>query len=199
VRFTPALHGEPLTEPASLCFVCRDGRLLVHRRDGRAAFPRLADLVTLGMEPDDPFLIGTLGRAPCFVLAQPVPDDLPDGWGAVGLRELVDLLDDEAFAAAGRALQYGEWDRNHRFCGRCGEPTARDPASWSRICASCRFAAFPRISPAVIVLVHRGDALLLAHAAHHPEGMYSVLAGFLEPGETLEECVAREGGRSRIR
>src|SRR5690606_23318797 len=67
-----------------------------------------------------------------------------------------------------------------------------DAHSWSRVCTTCGFAAFPRVSPAMIVLVHKGDACLLARAAHHPTGMHSVLAGFVEPGESLEECVARE-------
>ena len=190
--FRPCLHGAALEVPASLCFVVEDGRMLVRREGDRVAFPRLADLGTLGIAPNDPFSFGHHGHAPCFVLAQPAPAVLPDGWAMAGLRALVGAFNDDSLLVAGRALQYAEWDRNHRHCGRCGAPTARHPENWSRVCGACGFAAFPRVSPAVIMLVYKGDACLLAHAAHHTENMHSVLAGFVEPGETLEECVARE-------
>lgn len=190
--FTACLHGPPLTEPASLCFVCHDGRVLVRGDDAHVVLPRLADLPAVGVTPLDPFKFGHLGHAPCFVIAQPFEETLADGWRSLGLRQLLGRVDEATFMVAGRALQYAEWDRNHRRCGRCGAATARDPRSWARICGDCGHGAFPRISPAVIMLVHKGDTCLLAHAAHHPEGMHSVLAGFVEPGETLEECVARE-------
>ena len=190
--FRPRIHGAPLTDPTALCFVCDDGRLLVRRADGRASMPRLGDLAALGIAPTVPFCFGDHGPAACFVLAQSVPGALPAGWSLVGLRALVGELDDGELALVGRALQYAEWDRNHRCCGRCGAATARDPGNWSRVCGACGYAVFPRVSPAAIMLVHKGDACLLAHASHHAEDMYSVLAGFVEPGETLEECVARE-------
>lgn len=192
MMFRAGMHGATFDEPASLCFVCHDGKLLMLERSGGYSLPRAADLAAADVAAREPFSFGHLGHARCFVVAQPLPDDLPPGWRTVGLRELAGLVDESSFAAIGRALQYAEWDRNHRRCGRCGERTERDRSSWSRVCTVCGFAAFPRVSPAVIMLVHRGDALLLAHAAHHPPGMYSVLAGFVEPGETLEECVARE-------
>ena len=192
MAFTPVLHGAPLEDPAAVCFVCHDGRILVRGRGDRASLPRLTDLEQLGIVPEDPFQFGLLGHAPCFALSQPMTHELPEEWMMVGLRELVGLLDEDGFLVAGRGLQFCEWDRSHRHCGRCGAPTIRTPGVWSRGCTVCGYSAFPRISPAVIMLVHKEDACLLAHAAHHPEGLFSVLAGFLEPGETLEECVARE-------
>lgn len=192
MTFQACIHGEPLTDAGSLCFVCDDGRLLVRRHGARATLPRLADLAALGIEPKDPFCFGHHGHAGCFVVAQPVERALEDGWEMAGLRGVLGELDDDTLLVAGRALQYAEWDRSHRFCGRCGERTTRHPENWSRACSACGHAAFPRVSPAVIMLVHKGDACLLAHAAHHAENLYSVLAGFVEPGETLEECVARE-------
>jgi NAD+ diphosphatase len=77
-------------------------------------------------------------------------------------------------------------------CGRCGSPTEHAPGERARRCPQCGHAAFPRLSPAVIVRVTRGDEILLARAVRFPGGVYSVLAGFVEPGESLEECVARE-------
>jgi NAD+ diphosphatase len=95
-------------------------------------------------------------------------------------------------ALAGRAAQVLEWDRTHRFCGVCGTPTERLAHERSRRCPSCGHTAYPRISPAMMALVWRPGELLLARAPHFIPGMYSALAGFVEPGETLEECVARE-------
>ena len=95
-------------------------------------------------------------------------------------------------ALAGRAAQVLEWDRAHRFCGVCGTPTELHASERSRICPACKHPAYPRISPAMMALVWRGRELLLARAPHFPPGMHSALAGFVEAGETLEECVVRE-------
>ena len=109
-----------------------------------------------------------------------------------GLRRLWGVLDEEAWKLAGRAVQIVEWDRDHRYCGRCGAGTERQPDELARVCPRCGLQQFPRISPAVIVRVERGDQLLLARSPHFAPGVYSTLAGFVEPGESLEETVARE-------
>ena len=102
------------------------------------------------------------------------------------------MLDDAHFALAGRALQILDWDRTHQFCGRCGTPTEAKREERSRICPKCRLSAYPRVAPATMMLVRRDDELLLGRSPHFPPGMYSALAGFVEPGESLEQCVARE-------
>jgi NAD+ diphosphatase len=84
------------------------------------------------------------------------------------------------------------WDQTHRFCGRCGEPTVHAPSERAKLCPKCGLLSFPRLSPAVIMLIQRGDEFLLARNPNFPEAFYSVLAGFVEPGESLEEAVARE-------
>ncbi len=109
-----------------------------------------------------------------------------------GLRGLFALLDEDAFRLAVRAIQIVDWDRDHQFCGRCGEPTEEQAAERSKKCPRCGLTAYPRLSPAVIVLVARGDQILLARSPHFVAGMYSTLAGFVDPGETLEQAVARE-------
>ena len=109
-----------------------------------------------------------------------------------GLRRLWGALDEEAWKLAGRAVQIVEWDRDHRFCGRCGAGTERKAGELARVCPRCGLQQFPRISPAVIVRIERGDQLLLARSPHFAPGVYSTLAGFVEPGESLEETVARE-------
>jgi NAD+ diphosphatase len=102
------------------------------------------------------------------------------------------LAGDEAFALAGRAVQLLDWQAQHRFCGRCGKPTERKPDEHAMHCADCGLIVYPRISPAVMVLVRDGDRLLLARSPRFKPGVYSALAGFVEPGETLEQCAARE-------
>ncbi len=111
---------------------------------------------------------------------------------SVPLRALLMQLDEEAGALAGRAAQILHWDETHRFCGRCGASTARSATERSRVCPSCGLTAYPRVSPAVIVLVRRGERALLARAGNFPRPFFSTLAGFVEAGETLEETVQRE-------
>ena len=85
-----------------------------------------------------------------------------------------------------------EWERSHRFCGRCGEPTVRAEAERAKQCPRCGLLSFPRLSPAVIMRVERGEQILLARNRAFAEPIFSVLAGFVEPGESLEEAVMRE-------
>jgi NAD+ diphosphatase len=93
-------------------------------------------------------------------------------------------------------VQIVEWDRTHRFCGRCGIPVQEMPFERAKKCPQCDLTSYPRLAPAIIVSIERanpsGKELLLAHNHRHPAGFYSVLAGFVEPGESLEECVKRE-------
>lgn len=112
------------------------------------------------------------------------------------LMSLYGRLDDEAWTIAGRAVQMVEWRRTHRFCGRCATPTEPAPPPNDRAmrCPTCGLLAFPRLAPAIIVLVTREEdgKALLARGANFPVPMYSCLAGFVEPGETMEHAVHRE-------
>ena len=109
-----------------------------------------------------------------------------------GLRPLFDELSDEHVALAGRASQLLHWHATHARCGRCGRPMIDMKAERARHCPRCGLTSFPRVSPAVIVAVVRDDAILLAQGRGFKEGLYSVLAGFVEPGESLEAAVHRE-------
>jgi NAD+ diphosphatase len=89
-------------------------------------------------------------------------------------------------------MQLIRWDRGHKFCGQCGKLTESKKDERAKICPSCGLSAYPRLSPAVIVAVVKGDRLLLGTSKRFRADFWSVLAGFVEPGETLEECVVRE-------
>jgi NAD+ diphosphatase len=163
----------------------------VRERPSFARLPLLKNNNPLWSEPIRTLHLGGLGDTPCW--AAEVPNaQAPAGYGWVGLRALFSVLEDAHFALAGRALQLLDWDRNHQYCGRCGAPTAPKPEERVRVCPSCKLSAYPRVAPAVMALVTRGRELLLGRSPHFPAGMYSALAGFVEPGETLEQCVARE-------
>ncbi|HEX9180885.1 MAG TPA: NAD(+) diphosphatase, partial [Burkholderiales bacterium] len=116
----------------------------------------------------------------------------PAGWGFEGLRRLLVRVDAAFFALASRAFQIREWDRCHQYCGACGAPTVLNAGERARECGACGQLYYPRLSPVVMILIRRGDQLLLARSPRFPPGMYSALAGFVEPGETLEECAVRE-------
>ncbi|MGH7911535.1 MAG: NAD(+) diphosphatase, partial [Candidatus Dormibacteraceae bacterium] len=117
----------------------------------------------------------------------------PPGFAALPLRSLLQRGPEDLGAAAGLASQIVEWATAHRYCGRCGTPTewrAAEPRALT--CPACGALHFARINPAVITVVHRGDSILLAHNRRMAPGYYALIAGFVEPGETLEDTVRRE-------
>jgi NAD+ diphosphatase len=108
------------------------------------------------------------------------------------LRVNIQNIGPTLFNLAGRALQVCDWYRNHQFCGRCGKAATDSERDRSTVCAGCKLNFYPRLSPSIIVLVHRGDEVLLGRNHMFPEGLFSTLAGFVEPGESIEETVIRE-------
>ncbi len=117
---------------------------------------------------------------------------VPEGYAAAGLRDWLGRVEPAVFYLAGRAQQVLDWHRSHRFCGRCGTEMEDHPADRAKICPSCRLVSYPRLAPSIIVLVTRGKEMLLARNAQWPTNMYSTLAGFVEPGESIEQTVHRE-------
>lgn len=192
--FTPAVQRPDDDGPSGppWWYVFRGYLLLVSEDDGAVQLPVAHSPADLGLPIERQQFLGWMDDRPCY--AAEVASDVspPPGWVFQGLRALIGLLDDDQFWLAGRAVQIVDWDRTHQFCGRCGTPNGYHPRDRARICPSCGLTQYPRLSPAIIVAVLRGDQILLARSHRHPPGRYSVLAGFVEPGETLEECVARE-------
>ncbi|MBI2381926.1 MAG: NAD(+) diphosphatase [Gammaproteobacteria bacterium] len=110
-----------------------------------------------------------------------------------GLRALLGRLPSELWALAGRAYQLVEWERTHRFCGACGKTTRRhESGEFAMVCSGCGHTAYPRISPATITVITRGREILLARNARSANGFFACIAGFVEAGESLEDCVRRE-------
>lgn len=173
-------------------FIIQGAQVLVHLHGDDARLPFARRVEELAIAPTRLLYLGTLGNTPCYSVEVASEIDIPNESQWQGLRSLFGKLDDELFALAGRAMQIIDWDRTHQFCGRCGTPTEHKANERARECPACHLVAYPRIAPAVMCLVQRERELLLARSPHFAKGMYSALAGFVEPGESLEECLARE-------
>jgi len=141
--------------------------------------------------------LGLAGDVPWFALALPASEQAPALGGPesfLGLRDLAAVLEGDEAAIAAYALAMTIWRANHLHCGRCGAATVATEGGHSSTCsnAACAHRTFPRSDPVVITLITAGDKCLLGRQAAWPPGMYSCIAGFVEPGETLESAVRRE-------
>ena len=185
--FTPLL--DPRDSERALAFAFRGNEMLLREPD--LAIPDPAALAPLGVDAARLLPVGLYGETYCCAawLEPEVP--AAEGYAFRGLRSLFGRMDEPMLAVAGRAFQIADWARTHRYCGACGRPMQRTAGERAMKCA-CGHLAYPRISPAMMVLVKRGEAVLLAHNVAAPAGRFSALAGFVEPGETVEEAIHRE-------
>jgi len=173
-------------------FVFRDERVLARKE--RAALLPFSGRQWSFLKPlaESILPIGKVPGGQGFAVEMANGFEIGNEFEWLSLRGLVGTLDDEMFNIWGRAAPLLRWQKNHRFCGRCGEMTQLHEREQVRKCPACSVAYYPRISPCIIVLVTRGEELLLARSPRFPEGMYSTLAGFVEVGEPLERTVQRE-------
>ena len=191
IGFTP-LHVTPAAlSETTLAFAFAGPKLLIRGDDASPVIPSLNDVVR-EMPAGVHHYLGQLQGADCIAIGLPDEAAAPAGFQFIGLRALFLKLPEATLALAARAFQVVEWDRTHRFCGRCGTPTRDKPGERAKQCPACGYIAYPRISPAMMVLVTRDREVLLARSNRFPNAMYSALAGFVEPGETIEDCIHRE-------
>lgn len=137
------------------------------------------------------FTLGCFNNIEYFCADIPSDIDLKD-FQLVSLRQGLSLIYPEQYAMGVKAYSVIDWDRNHQFCGRCAAPTIHQSSQFERFCPVCQLSFFPRISPSIIVLIHRGDELIMARSPHFAPGVYGLIAGFVEIGESLEEAIHRE-------
>ena len=173
-------------------FVFHKDKLLVNILDDDVQIPFVSSPEELNLSPKRLLHVGQLGNDPCFSARLDSENSVPGGYAFQGMRTLFSRLDDLSYGIACRAMQLVQWDLDHLFCSRCGHPAAGRNEEGAQICRSCGYVNFPRISPAVIVAVSRDHRILLAHSGRFVNNMYSVIAGYVEMGESLEECVERE-------
>jgi NAD+ diphosphatase len=190
------LSHRPLAAAASgdIVLVIQGDRLLA-RLDtaGGLHLPNLATLAGFTSDEQAAQPLGTLDNQPCWFYtvadANAVP---PAGWEWHETRALLGAFTPTQMHAVSCARELHGWQTRNRFCGCCGTPTVDMPEERAKKCPSCNALFFPNISPAVIVAVTRGDQILLAHNRNFRPGMFSLLAGFVDPGETLEQAAIRE-------
>ena len=192
MTFKPAFKFPPAVSAGAFWFIYNRDRLLLKRNAGICHVPDTRDLTRNHLSPIRKQYLGALNGRECYAAELSDVDQELEGFNLIGLRETFGELDEELIWIAGRANQLIDWNRSHQFCGQCGHPTKDKSAERAKFCPSCGLVNYPRLSPAVIVAVIRNDELLLASNKRFKAGFFSVLAGFVEPGETLEECVARE-------
>lgn len=181
------LAGGTPTGGTGLYFVCHGNEVLQIFDDGGRWRPATEEEVSHLSDVRSHFM-GHLGNQPCFAVEAPEKS----GHEFANLRMNLGRINNTLFNLAGRALQLCDWYRSHRFCGKCGQSTTESESDRSMVCKPCGMSFYPRLSPSIIVLVHRDDEVLLARNRMFPEGLFSTLAGFVEPGESIEETVSRE-------
>ncbi|HEX7641751.1 MAG TPA: NAD(+) diphosphatase [Burkholderiaceae bacterium] len=178
-------HANPVT------LVFRGDELLM-QEDGRTLAAHAAGLAS-DIDAGRIYPVGILGETYFRTTWVPRDAQAPGGHAFHRLRNLLfGGLDEAVAAVACRAYQIAEWARTHRFCGACATPTHLMPGERCMTCPSCGHVAYPRISPAMMVLIRKGNSILLARNVAAPAGRFSALAGFLEAGESIEEAVHRE-------
>lgn len=165
-------------------------------RDGRIIVQEQRYLWTVDSVPDQVALAKTLllvspGQKNLVVMDLESDKHIPENAESASLRSLL-FNSDQALATAGKANQILDWYKAHQFCGYCGEPTVPVPNQLAVQCLRCNHHFFPRINPCVIVLVIKGEQMLLARNARYRSNFLSCLAGFIEVGESAEDTVLRE-------
>ena len=122
----------------------------------------------------------------------PIDCALPSTLTAIPLKKSLELVSDKWRHFLMKAHAIINWDKNHQFCGQCGNPTIPRLAIFERVCTPCSLSFFPRISPSIIVRITKGKEILMSRGHHFAKGVYGLIAGFIEPGETIEEAICRE-------
>lgn len=176
----------------SLYFLINDQRIIVKYDRDKYWIPKDTEILSLNLDLQLSHYIGLWNGHFCYALEIKHDLSMAKELRSISLRDAFTQLPSAGIRAISLAKQVLTWDRNYRFCGQCGEPTVELPDERAKTCKNCGLTSYPRLSPSIIVSVTRDERILLARSTRFPEGMYSVLAGFVEPGETLEECVQRE-------
>jgi NAD+ diphosphatase len=192
---TPPESAIDLAEgrPLGRCFAFVSSEVLIRSWDSEVPeVPTWDDLRDWELAAARYQFLGVLDGEPYWSVELSASTAAPTGASFAGLRALYGRIAESHYALAGRAAQIVAWDRDHQFCGRCGTVTEPVPGERARRCPACDLTAYPRVTPAIITLIERGEKILLARGHAFLSGRYGIVAGFVEPGESLEDAVRRE-------
>jgi len=190
-RFRPAFTPEGESSIPAYWFIFNSNRMLINL-EKPDKIPFVRNLEELKLFPVRIQYLGTLKEYPCYSAEVTPKTKPPEGMEFRDLRSLYEVLDEDIFLLAGKAIQIINWDKNHQFCGKCGAPTETVEDEMAKVCPKCGFKSYTRLSPAVITAIVNDGKLLMAKHARIGGDMYGLIAGFVEPGETIEEAVQRE-------
>lgn len=193
ISFEPAIQPETTNEN-DMYFLFDQNRMMVKKGKKYLDIIRYKDIANMNIKIDNVQYMGKLNGENCFSAGIKKTDSSIDDSQFMDLKSLMLVLDESLFLVASKSYLLLNWEKTHKYCGVCGFPMKRKESLSERalICPKCGYTTWPRTSPAIIVAVTKGDKLLLAHNKNFSHGMYSVIAGFVELGETFEQCVKRE-------
>ena len=191
--FEPAvkLPTAGFSEPANWLMFSGD-KLVIIAGDVKNPIPYFDKPSRMNVTLHSYHYLGRFRGEPCYAGELEAQAELPLEFALTDMRVLITQLPASWFMLVGRAYQVLLWDSNHRYCGRCSTPTVYHDRDRAKVCPKCALTQYPRISPSVIMLVVAGDKLLLGRSPNFIPSLYSTLAGFVEPGETIEQAVRRE-------
>lgn len=173
-------------------FIFHNSRLLIKLSDAEIRIPSGTELESLKLKITTSQYLGILDDYHCYTAELAEELELPKSMAFWELRPLMGVLAEDIFLIAGKALQILDWQRDNKYCGRCGSLIQNKQEHRAKACRQCGMTIYPPVTPAIIVAVIKEGEILLAHGSKFPPDLYSVIAGFVEPGETFEDCVFRE-------
>ncbi len=191
-NYEPAVTCETKDYKCGYWFIFCSNKLLIVNKEGGGKIPLYSELTALSQVLTAPLYLGKFYNQPAYCMGIADNTQAPEGMTFVDLRSTFGLLDEDSFLLASKAVQVVAWEQTHRFCGKCGSLTQDLSGERAKVCPECGFISYPRICPAVITAVFKENKILLAHARSFKGDMHSLVAGFVEAGETLEEAVERE-------
>lgn len=189
-RYKPEVTPYRRNSDHTYWFIFNQNKMLINLKNDNV-IPFTRNLEELKISPIRTQYLGTLKGKPSYSAEVTPETKPPEGMEFKDLRSLYEVLDEDIFLLAGKAIQIVNWDKNHQFCGRCGTPTETKKDEMAKICPKCGFTSYTRLSPAVITAIIKDGKILMAKHGYR-RNMYGLIAGFVEPGETLEEAVERE-------
>lgn len=191
-NYEPAVFNSSSDTEKAYWFIFSGDKMIFEKDDKNYLIPYIASPEDIAVLITRKQYLGTLYGKPAYSAEASSIENIPDNVILSDLKSAYRYICEDLFLLAGKALQIVNWDKAHQFCGKCGSPTVYMENERAKVCPKCGFRSYPRLSPAVITAIIKDGQILLAHAKHFSGDMHSVIAGFVEPGETLEEAVQRE-------